>query len=75
MLFAYFHESAVGGHLGNRKTMAKIHEHFSWPGMRKHIKEQVKACKICACSKTAQNTRVGLLSSDVAEKPMLKNFH
>jgi hypothetical protein len=74
MLFVYFHESAVGGHLGIRKTMAKIHEHFSWPGMRKHIKEQVKACKICACSKTAQNTRVGLLSSDVAENPMQKLF-
>jgi hypothetical protein len=74
MLFSYFHESVVGGHLGIRKTIAKINEHFSWKAMRRQIKEQVRACQVCACSKTAQNTRIGLLSSEVAQKPMQKIF-
>jgi transposase InsO family protein len=74
MLFSYFHESVVGGHLGVRKTIAKIREHFSWKGMSRQVKELVLACQVCACSKTAQNTRIGLLSSEVAEKPLQKIF-
>jgi transposase InsO family protein len=72
MVFSYFHESTVGGHLGVRKAIQKIRAHFAWKGMDKEIEYKIRSCQICSRSKPAQNTRLGLLSSDVAERPMQK---
>jgi transposase InsO family protein len=40
--------------------------------MDKDIRERVRNCQICAMRKPAQNTRWGLLASEVAELPMQK---
>jgi hypothetical protein len=37
MVFAYFHESQLGGRLGVFKTTSKIRSHFIWKGMDKNI--------------------------------------
>jgi hypothetical protein len=42
--------------------------------MNKEIESKVRACHVCSRSKPAQNTRLGLFSSDVAERPMQKLF-
>ena len=44
MVFAYFHESQLGGHLGVFKTTSKIRSHFIWKGMDKDIRSRVGAC-------------------------------
>jgi hypothetical protein len=72
-LFAYFHNS-LGGHLGVRKTIHKIHQSFIWKGMDADIAAPVRACRACGLSKTAQNIYYGMLSSDVAACPMEKLF-
>ena len=41
------HDSPLGGHLGNKKTIAKITENFYWPNMTKHVKEYIKKCTVC----------------------------
>ncbi|KAJ8883983.1 hypothetical protein PR048_015839 [Dryococelus australis] len=51
-----------------------IRQHFIYKGMDANISERVKCCKNCALRKPAQNTQLGFLSSDVAEKPMEKMF-
>ena len=38
------------------------------------IAARVKACHFCGLNKPAQNTKLGLLSSDVASRPMEKLF-
>jgi hypothetical protein len=70
MVFSYFHDSPLGGHLGVRKTIAKIREKFSWPGIKADIRARVRACHTCALSKPAQHTKWVLLASEVAERPM-----
>jgi len=74
MVFANFHESQLGGHLGVFKTTNKIRSHFIWKGMDKDIRSRVRACQTCALSKLAQNSRWGLLASEVAQRPMQKIF-
>lgn len=37
----------TAGHLGVKKTYAKILEHFFWPGMRRQISSYVKSCHLC----------------------------
>ena len=74
MVFSYYHNSPVGGHKGISKTISSIRRHFIWKGMDKDIATRVKACHLCGLSKPAQNTKLGLLSSDVASRPMEKLF-
>uniref|UniRef100_A0A1B6EN58 RNA-directed DNA polymerase n=2 Tax=Cuerna arida TaxID=1464854 RepID=A0A1B6EN58_9HEMI len=74
MVFEYFHTSLVGGHLGIHKTIAKIRENFIYRGMDRDIATRVRSCQTCSLSKPAQNTKFGLLSSEVAEKPLEKVF-
>jgi hypothetical protein len=73
-VFAYFHDSPLGGHLGVFKTINKIHSQFIWQGMDNEIRNRVHACQVCGLSKPAQNTRLGLLASEAAERPMQKFF-
>ena len=74
MVFACFHESPLGGHLGVLKTISKIRSQFIWKGMDKDIRSRVRACHTCALSKPAQNTHWGSLASDIAQRPMQKIF-
>jgi len=70
MIFSYFHDSPLGGHLDACKTLNKIRQHFAWHGMNREIRAKVRACHTCLVSKLAQSTRWGFLSSSVAERPM-----
>jgi len=74
MIFAYFHESPLGGHLGFFKTISKIRSQFIWKKMDKDICSMVGACHTCALSKPAQNSHWEFLASDVAQRPMQKIF-
>jgi hypothetical protein len=42
------HDSPVGGHLGNRKTKAKIQMHYYWFNVREDIRLHIQRCDICA---------------------------
>jgi hypothetical protein len=72
MVFTYFHDSPLGGHLGVAKTINKIRSQFIWKGMDQEIRSRVCACHTCALSKPAQNLKLGLLASKVAQRPMQK---
>lgn len=74
MVFHYFHSSAVGGHLGIHKSIAKIRKEFIYKGMDRDIAERVKTCHTCSVSKPSQNSKIGLLASEVAERPFEKVF-
>jgi transposase InsO family protein len=73
-LFAYFHDSPLGGHLGVRKTIHNIRQSFIWMGMDNDSAVRVRACRVCALGKPAQSTHYGMLSSDVVTRPMEKLF-
>lgn len=73
-IFKYFHETPLGGHLGNFKTRMKIRERFIWKGMDKQIQKLVRECKVCGISKPNVNSRQGLLSSDIELSPMSKMY-
>jgi hypothetical protein len=74
MICEYFHTSPVGGHLGIYKSISKIRENFAWKNMYQEIRDWVLRCQACARSKPAQSSRVGLLASEVAQRPFKKLF-
>lgn len=74
MVFKYFHDCPVGGHLGFWKTYNKILQYFHWRGMYTDIKHRIRSCDTCAVSKPAQNTRIGLLASNTPTRPLEKMY-
>jgi hypothetical protein len=74
MVFIYFHESPIGGHLGVNKTIKKLRAYFFWEAVNGDIRQRVKACHVCGLIKPAQNSKLGLLTSEVAERPLQNIF-
>jgi hypothetical protein len=74
MLFKYFHDAVLSGHLGARKTLQRIATNFWWPKTRADIFDYVRCCDLCQRAKSAQDTRVRLHSADPSSQPMEKLF-
>lgn len=50
-LLQSFHNSALGGHLGERATYQRLKLHFYWHQMKKQVTEYVKICPTCQKNK------------------------
>lgn len=50
-LLAQLHDAPTAGHLGSKKTLARVQEHHYWPKMRKDICTYVSRCRTCQQSK------------------------
>ena len=55
------HGGAVGGHLGQRKTLSQIRHNFYWPGQTTDVKNWCRTCAVCAVRKNpVPRPRAGL---------------
>ena len=57
------HEGSLGGHLGVEKTLARVQEHFYWPGYHDDVRNWCRCCAPCATRKNpAPKSRAPLSS-------------
>jgi hypothetical protein len=56
-----FHTSAIGGHAGIARTMARITAQFYWKNMKKDITHFVQQCVVCQQAKHETRNPAGLL--------------
>ncbi|XP_053380038.1 uncharacterized protein K02A2.6-like [Mercenaria mercenaria] len=43
----YSHDIKASGHLGVKKTLNKIRQKYSWPGLQNDVKAYVNGCEVC----------------------------
>lgn len=55
------HDSLIGGHRGEKKTLLLIKKQFYWPTMRKDVKAYVLSWPRCKESKASNQKKLGLL--------------
>jgi hypothetical protein len=55
------HDSRVSGHLGVKKTVARISQYYYWPGLRSSVSEYIRTCDICQRTKSSNQAPYGLL--------------
>ena len=55
------HDAPVGGHFGIDKTIQRVEQTFTWPGMTADIREYVRSCDSCQRSKPVVGRTRGLL--------------
>ena len=64
------HNSVLGGHLGTKKTTAKIQQKYYWFNMRDDKKIWVQKCDTCAANPTSQQKPHGEMGDMRAGAPM-----
>ena len=69
-LISQCHDNALAGHRGTAKTKELVSRQYYWPKMRETIKQYVKNCDTCQCSKAVQHAPYRLLlPNEVPEQP------
>jgi hypothetical protein len=64
------HDSILGGHPGQYKTLELITRNYWWPGMKRDVKSYVESCEKCQETKIHRNKPVGLLNPhDIPQGP------
>lgn len=58
-----FHDSPMGGHLGQDKTLEAIQRTYYWPDMENSIRHYISHCDMCQRIKPATHKPYGLLQS------------
>ena len=46
-VFHLGHSALIGGHMGIKKTLARMEPHVFWPGMAAEVTRMVRSCDIC----------------------------
>jgi hypothetical protein len=57
----YVHNGPMAGHSGYDKTLQRAKRDFYWKGMRKEIKQFIRACDVCQQNKHENTHPAGLL--------------
>ena len=60
-ILRYKHDHPLSGHFGQSHTLKLIRHDYTWPGVRKYVKDYVKSCTTCARAKTPRHRPYGLL--------------
>ena len=55
------HDIPASGHLGPKKTTARLRSHYYWKGLENTVKQYVTSCDICQRSKSKTTKPYGLL--------------
>jgi Integrase zinc binding domain len=56
------HDAIVKGHLGFDKCYKDLSRSFTWPSMRRDVKEYVRSCDSCQRNKPRNQLPIGLLN-------------
>ncbi|CAF1039823.1 unnamed protein product [Brachionus calyciflorus] len=63
------HDGLSGGHLGFKKTYAKVKQSYLWNNMLRDTSKWIRSCKVCAQIKNPKPKRANLIPIEGATKP------
>ena len=61
LLIREAHDAPVGAHFGIDKTLWRVEQTFTWPGMATDVREYVRSCDLCQRNKPVIGKTRGLL--------------
>jgi len=66
------HDTPVGGHGGQWKTVELVTRNFWWPGVTKEVKRYVEGCDLCQRNKNRTEAPAGkLMPNEAPKKPWM----
>mgnify|MGYP000034807019 CR=1 FL=1 len=64
------HGGRTSGHLGVKKTLAKVRVRYYWPGMTADVRSFIRRCELCGRRKSPVKRRVSPLQQYLVGEPM-----
>ncbi|XDV43806.1 hypothetical protein PO909_012211 [Leuciscus waleckii] len=68
-LMEYYHDHSMAGHLGMKKTIARLKHRFYWPKMSSDAKKYVASCTVCQFTKPSQRKPAGFMVPIGPQRP------
>ena len=68
-LFSVAHSLSYAGHLGVKKTTAKLVNHFYWPNMGRDVTQWCRQCHECQVGNRAKRAKAPLMPLPTIEEP------
>ena len=66
----YKHDHPLSGHFSQSCTLELVRRNYTWPGIRKYVKDYIKSCTTCTRAKTPCHQPYGLLKQlPIPERP------
>ena len=62
------HDAETAGHLGTRRTFARIAQKFYWPGLWKEVADYVRCCTTCQRYKPSNSPPIGLIQTPAPQR-------
>ena len=69
-LMPLIHDHRMSGHLGIRKTYARVKRRFCWPGCKKDVTRWCQRCHTCALIKPGGENKKAPLTQSLSGAPM-----
>ena len=63
------HSIPMGGHLGKKKTTARIQQRFYWPTLHRDIADFCRSCEVCQKFRRQQKTKAPMMPLPVIAEP------
>ena len=64
------HNTLVGGHMGERKTLEKVRARFYWLGQRKEVEQWCRNCNVCLSRKSPSHKARAPMEISQTLRPM-----
>ena len=68
-LFSVAHSLPYAGHLGVKKTTAKLVNHFYWPNVGRDVTQWCRQCHECQVGNRAKRAKAPLMPLPTIEEP------
>lgn len=68
------HDSPIGGHQGVQRTLKRVQQYYTWPGMANDVKEYINKCEICQKNKIGRGTKMPMNITSTSQKPFERVF-
>ena len=63
------HRGLAGGHFSHNKMVSMITQHFTWPGLRKHVREYCSTCPECQKAGRKLQPKVPMVVIPIISRP------
>jgi transposase InsO family protein len=64
-----YHDTALGGHQGTKRTHDRLKPLYKWPRMAETIEKYIKTCEKCQKNKALRKTKMPLVITPTASHP------
>jgi transposase InsO family protein len=69
-ILEYAHDNPMAGHFSERRTLARVKEHYFWSGLTDDVKRWYRGCEVCGARKPKPSRPHHAMQAQVVSEPL-----